>query len=64
MHHQAIWHQRRMAESARLLHYHADALVNELQASTLLREDTAAGDEARAALENARRWRCRMEAGE
>lgn len=61
---QAIWTQRRMAKAARELHEYSDALVNLLEGKPILKEDSAAGDEARAAYENACKWRARMESGE
>jgi len=64
----AIALERRMAAAARQLHETADGLVTYLESSAemqrVLKLDNVAGDNARAALENARKWRARMEQGE
>lgn len=64
----AIRLERQMAEAARALHETADGLVTYLESSTemqrILKLDNAAGDNARAALDNARKWRARIEQGD
>ena len=55
--------QRYMAKAASDLHYYADLIVTELDGKPILEEDGAAGDEARAAHENARAWRALVEEG-
>jgi hypothetical protein len=54
---------RQMGHTVRALHEWADATVNQLEGNPILDADTAEADEARAALENARAWRARVEAG-
>ena len=53
--------ERDMARAATELHRNADALVNALDGSPLLKADTAEGDNARAAYANGRAWRARVE---
>jgi hypothetical protein len=38
--------------------------VNELEDAAVMAEDTAEGDNARSAYDNARKWRARVESGE
>lgn len=54
---------KQMAQCARDLHKWADETVNELEGHPILEADTAEGDEARAALHNARAWRAVIEGG-
>jgi hypothetical protein len=60
----AIHLQRRLERAVQDLHQSADALVNALEGSPDLVADSAAGDNARAAYEGARRWRSLVESGE
>lgn len=57
------WALNRMAKAVRELHEYADAVVTELDGKPILKEDSAAGDNARAALDNATAWRARIEQG-
>lgn len=53
--------QRQMGLCARNLHHWADETVNRLEGQPIIAADSAEGDEARAALDNARAMRARME---
>lgn len=63
MHARAQLLEKQMAHAATELHRLADELVNELEGTPIIEADSAAGDNARAALENARAWRARIEQG-
>lgn len=52
---------RLMSEAAKSLHHHADQVVYKLEGQAILNSDSFIGDEARAALENARKWRAVVE---
>lgn len=52
---------RRMAKAALDLHREADTVISELEGKPILKADTAEGDNARSAYENARAWRARVE---
>ena len=54
---------RAMQATVAELHRLADALVNELEDSPLIGDESSAGDNARAALDGARAWRARVESG-